>query len=356
MLQEFLEKQNINPQKIAVGVSGGADSLATVLIAHEELSSLGYQIIALTVDHKLRKTSSDEAAYVADLMNKNGIEHHTLVWKGKKPHTGIEEAARIARYNLIEDWCQKNKISYLITAHHLYDQAETFLMRLERGSGLDGLCGMKQCSTLRSLVILRPFLKISPLYFKSYLTKRKIKWIEDESNKDKNLLRVRMRRFLPIMEEKTGITPLKIANTMDRLQSSRLYFENKVQSLIKNNFRSFNKQAFCCPLSFFIHLEGELQYRLSAYLLKTIANVPYSPEADKILKLLNKIQQENFKSATLCHCQILSQHGFLWFMPEKIENPFFTNKIWKDFVCKNKNYKNIKLPAALKRLLTLSKI
>ena len=272
MLQEFLEKQNINPQKIAVGVSGGADSLATVLIAHEELSSLGYQIIALTVDHKLRKTSSDEAAYVADLMN---------------------------------------KISYLITAHHLYDQAETFLMRLERGSGLDGLCGMKQCSTLRSLVILRPFLKISPLYFKSYLTKRKIKWIEDESNKDKNLLRVRMRRFLPIMEEKTGITPLQIANTMDRLQSSRLYFENKVQSLIKNNFRSFNKQAFCCSLSFFIHLEGELQYRLSAYLLKTIANVPYSPEADKILKLLNKIQQENFKSATLCHCQILSEHVFL---------------------------------------------
>lgn len=356
MLQEFLETQNINPQKIAVGVSGGADSLAAALIANEELAPLGYQIIALTVDHKLRKTSSDEAAYVADLMRKNGIEHHILVWKGEKPQTGIEEAARTARYKLIEGWCKKNDVAYLITAHHLFDQAETFLMRLQRGSGLDGLCGMKQATNFQSLVILRPFLKTSPSFFKSYLKKQKIKWIEDESNKDETLLRVRMRLFLPLMEQKTGITPLQIVNTMERLQASRIYFENKVQSLIKNNFRNFDDLAFSCPLSFFIHLESELQYRMVAYLLKTLANAAYSPQADKILKLITEIPQENFKAATLCHCQILSQYGYLWFMPEKIKNPTFSAKTWKDFAAQNKNYKNIRIPAALKRLLTLKKI
>ncbi|MBR2298997.1 MAG: tRNA lysidine(34) synthetase TilS [Alphaproteobacteria bacterium] len=351
MLQEFLENLNIKQKKIAVGVSGGADSLGAVLMCAEELKQLGYQIIALTVDHKLRPTSSKEAAFVHQIMRQNNIEHFTLVWQGEKPQTGIEEAARAARYDLLENWCQKNGIQYLITAHHLCDQAETFFMRLLRGSGLDGLCGMKEISPYKSLFILRPFLKTHPETFKAFLTARHIHWIEDESNSDEKLLRVKMRKFLPILEEKTGITVLKIANTMERLQTSRTYFEHKIDSLIANNFKSFKNKAFSCPLAFFLSLQTELQYRLLAYLLKKVAKTPYQPESEKIFFLMSKLKRPDFKSATLNHCKIKSTGGFLWIVPENVLKPANAQKCWKTYLERHPNYKKHKIPFEVKYIL-----
>lgn len=354
MLQEFLEKHKIGPQKIAVGVSGGADSLAAVLFCNQELKPLGYQIIALTVDHKLRPTSSKEAIFVADIMKINNIEHHTLIWRGEKPKTGIEETARSARYDLLAKWCFKNNVKYLITAHHLLDQAETFLMRLERGSGLDGLCGMKEITPHQNLFILRPFLKTHPNIFKTYLTKKDITWVEDESNHDNNLLRVKMRNFLPVLEKQTGITALQIADTMERLQSSRSYFERKTQNILENHFKNFENTAFACKVEFFQNLENEIQYRLTSHLLKKIAGTSYPPEAQKLLSLLSKIKQTNFKTATLNHCKILRRSNFLWFLPEQKTFSGNIDHLWKEYTLKHAEYKKTKLPAEIKRLLLAS--
>jgi len=348
MLQEFLEKLNIKPQKIAIGVSGGADSLAAVLLCNQELLPLGYQIIALTVDHKLRPTSSREAAFVAKLMNEKGIEHHTLVWKGTKPKSGVEEEARTARYNLIENWCQTNDVKYLITAHHLLDQAETFLMRLSRGSGLDGLCGMKEKVAFKNLTILRPFLKTHPDIFKTYLKTQHMTWIEDESNQDENLLRIKMRRFLPLLEEKTGISALNIVSTMDRLQASRIYFENKIQSVIKNNFKNITNTIFSCPLDFLLNTEDELQYRLFAHLLKTVGKTVYTPEAEKNLKLIKKLKRKDFKSATLNHCKIILHNSLIWILPEQKTKPTNTKQAWKEYTLSHPEYKKIKIPFEVK--------
>ncbi len=350
MFQDFLERHNLKPQKLAVGVSGGADSLGAVLMLNDELSKKGYQIIALTVDHGLRSSSSKEAAYVKKLMKQHNIEHHTLVWKGSKPKTGVEEAARQARYKLISDWCQKNKVSYLITAHHLFDQAETFFMRLHRGSGLDGLCGMKEKSQIENLIILRPFLKTSPETFKAYLKKRHIDWVEDESNNDERLLRVRVRRFLPLLEQKTGISALQIAETMSRLQLSRDYFEQKIQSLVQNNFKSWAPNALSCKKSFFLAQPQELRYRLVCYLLQTVAETDYPPEAEKVLELIQKMQNLSFKSSTLGHCQIILKEGEFWFLPEKVTTKNYTTKLWQEYALAHR-LKSTKLPAALKRLL-----
>ena len=135
MIKEFLEKYGLTDvQEFAVAVSGGADSLALVLMMQEELAPLGKKIVALTVDHKLRGESTEEALYVGRIMKAYQIEHHILTWNGEKPKNGIEEAAREARYNLLVDWCQQKKISVLAIAHQALDQAETFFMRLQRGS------------------------------------------------------------------------------------------------------------------------------------------------------------------------------------------------------------------------------
>ncbi len=351
MFQEFLEKHNIKDKKIAVGVSGGADSLATLLMAAEELSPKGYQIIALTVDHGLRPCSHDEADYVKKTAQKFGIEHHTLLWQGQKPKTGIEEAARSARYALIEDWCKKNDVHYLMTAHHLYDQAETFLMRLYRGSGLDGLCGMKEVSTYGKIFILRPFLQTNPQVMKDYLQKKNIRWIEDESNNDESLLRVKIRHFLPELAEKTGIFPLKIAQTMEKLQISRQYFENKVQNLIDNNFKCFSKCVYVCSYDFFVHQDDEIRYRLTAFLLKQTGNLSYPPEAEKTLRLIEKINSDTFKSATLGHCRIVRLKNNLWFCRE-IKAPAATQKKdWRAYLDAHPNLKKKHLPAAARQAL-----
>lgn len=351
MLQEFLEKHQIKPQKIAVGVSGGADSLFAVLKTNEELAPLGFHVIALTVNHGLRKSAQEEADFVHALMAKSGIEHHTLVWQGNKPKTGVEEAARLARYDLIEEFCKTHEVYYFITAHHLLDQVETFFMRLERGSGLDGLCGMKEVTPFKAICILRPFLRENPDVFKAYLKKKNITWVEDESNNDESLLRVKIRHFLPLFEEKTGIGLEKIGQTMEKLQASRKYFEDRVQHLIKNNFKRFSDKVFCCSCRFFAECDAEIQYRLLCFLLKNIADTPYPPEAEKLLALQSKIKNEVFKSATLGHCRIIRQNEAVWFLPEIKTTTAYSKEIWKKYIDEHPFYQKMKLPLAVKRFL-----
>lgn len=344
MLQTFLNRFEIKPQKIAVGVSGGADSLAAVLKIFEEISKKGYTIVALTVDHGLRPSSLNEACYVAKIMASFNIEHHILKWQGAKPKTGIEEAARQARYELFNDWCKKNDVKFLITAHHLYDQAETFLMHLERGSGLNGLCGMKEFTKFKNISILRPFLETNPNEFKNYLRARNISWVEDESNQDENLCRVKMRHFLPILKEKTGISPTKIVKTMKYLGQARCFFEKTIQKLIENNFKIYNHQVYSCTLDFFKVQDIEIQYRLLDTIIQTINQASYPTESDKLMHLISKIFQSHFKSATLGHVRIISFHDFLWFAPEKKTPENYNRKLWKAYVEKHSSLKKIKVP------------
>ena len=103
-MQKFFERYPFSDEVIAAGVSGGADSLALVL----RLTEAGREVVALTVDHGLRPESAAEAAYVATVMKKFGIEHHILTWTEKKPSAAIEAAAREARYRLLCGWCREH--------------------------------------------------------------------------------------------------------------------------------------------------------------------------------------------------------------------------------------------------------
>lgn len=348
MLQEFCKRYDIQPQKIVVGVSGGADSLYAVLEVYKELMPLGFEIIALTVDHGLRPSSHKEAAFVADLMKTKGIEHHILYWEGNKPKTGVEEAARNARYELMEKWCEEHQVRYLITAHHLYDQVETFFMRLQRGSGLDGLCGMREITPFKSVYVLRPFLETNPQLFKTSLRQQHIQWIEDESNEDERLLRVKIRHFLPIFEEKTGIKLSQVGQTMNRLQSSRGYFDRKIQSFLKNHCKNFADKVFCCSFKLFCTQDEEIQYRLMAYLIKFISEADYAPQADKIFSLLQRLTQETFKSGTLGHCRIIKVGDFIWFLPEIRKEKRYSKEVWREYLNTHIELKKMKLPSAVK--------
>ena len=347
MFLEFLAKHQISDKVIAVSVSGGADSLALTLMTDDELRPLGYHLVALTVDHGLRPSSAQEARDVARLMKARGIEHHILVWRGQKPQTGIEEAARLARYALLTEWCQKHKIGAIFLAHHLYDQTETFLMRLQRGSGLDGLCAMAECTAWPKIKLLRPLLNTPPQLMKEYLTARQIPWAEDESNTDERLLRVKARHILPVLE-KLGISAEKIGQTCARLQSAQQYLNAETERFLKLYFDVFENFAYACLFADFVTFAPEMQFRLLVRILSDVGGTCYPPRAESVLKLLARFQESSFKSATLSHCKLTLCDGKLWFLPERASVLGASQPAWKNFVKTNRSFQDKHLPAAMR--------
>lgn len=350
-MEELFAKYQIKDEVVAVGVSGGADSLALVLQAAEELAVFGRKVVALTVDHGLRPTSRLEAEYVAGLMQKYGIEHHILTWTGKKPTTGIEEAARQARYTLIAEWCSQNNVHVLLTAHHAKDQAETFLMRLQRGSGLEGLCGIREYSVREGLVILRPLLAVNPENLRDYLRQRAIVWVEDESNRDTTFLRGKIRQYLPELTENIGINIEKICNAVHNLQSAEDYIEQQLDLLLAHDviwdFGTVCRFRYVDYLSW----HKEMKFRVLARLCRR----EYIPRAERVLALANALNTLPFTGATLGGREIVLAYDWVWVVPERISKRVQSRKLWAEFVLQHPLYKNIKMPHKAK-LAILQKV
>nr|WP_246152207.1 tRNA lysidine(34) synthetase TilS [Roseospira navarrensis] len=186
---------------LAVGVSGGPDSLALALLAGAWAAAQGGRVTALTVDHGLRPESAGEARQVAAWMAGAGLDHVTLRWVGPRPAHGLQAAARMARLALMEAWCRAHGVLDLLLAHHAGDQAETVLQRLGQGSGPDGLAGMARVSWRRCVRVLRPVLDQPAGRTRATLAARGHPWIEDPSNADTVFQRVRLRHLAPSLAE-----------------------------------------------------------------------------------------------------------------------------------------------------------
>ena len=177
----------------AVAVSGGADSLALTLLANAWARRRGGTVAALTVDHRLRPESAAEARRTGEWLASRGIAHQTLVWDGPHPASDIQAEARTARYRLLQACCAEQGYLHLLTAHHLEDRAETFWLRLARGSGLDGLAGISAVSERARCRVLRPLLDVPPERLRARLRREGQEWIEDPSNRNTEFGRVRVR-------------------------------------------------------------------------------------------------------------------------------------------------------------------
>src|SRR5262249_31253003 len=170
---------------IALAVSGGPDSTALMLLAARWRDSLKTKpkLVAVTVDHGLRKESKTEAAAVARLARKLNVAHRTVRWNGRKPATGLQEKARVVRYRL------RGGAAHILTAHTLDDQAETVLIRMSRGSGLTGLGAMTRTAPLppdgkSTIVLVRPLLDIAKVRLIATLDAAKIPYADDPSNRN----------------------------------------------------------------------------------------------------------------------------------------------------------------------------
>jgi tRNA(Ile)-lysidine synthase len=179
---------------LAVAVSGGRDSLALALLAHEWAAARGGGVLALVVDHGLRRESADEARATRERLARRGIDSEILPWSGDKPATRLQQAARAARYRLLFEACRRHGVLHLMTAHHADDQDETVAMRAARESGPDGLAGMAAAAEHRDLRLLRPLLGVPRARLTATVEARGVDWIDDPSNRDRRFERVRVRQ------------------------------------------------------------------------------------------------------------------------------------------------------------------
>ena len=180
--------------RLAVAVSGGPDSLALCLLAEDWARGRGGWVSALIVDHGLRPESGAEALEVAAWLERRGVHHRILAWRGPKPATGIQAAAREARYALLGDWCRAAGVLHLLLGHHRDDQAETVALRAARRSGPDGLAGMASVREIAGLRVLRPLLAVPKERLLATLRAAGQAWIEDPSNRAPRFARARLRQ------------------------------------------------------------------------------------------------------------------------------------------------------------------
>jgi tRNA(Ile)-lysidine synthase len=205
-------------RKTLLAVSGGPDSTALLVLAAQWRAQRegGPELIAATIDHKLRAASKAEAKVVAKLAGKLGIAHHVLEWKGKKPITGVQEAARDARFAMFSQLAKAIGADTLMTAHTRDDQAETVLHRMGRGSGLAGLAGIRRIHKRDGVFLARPFLDLPKARLVATLKKLRIPFATDPTNKDTKYLRARLRKLAPLLA-KEGIDAANLALMAKRL-------------------------------------------------------------------------------------------------------------------------------------------
>jgi tRNA(Ile)-lysidine synthase len=164
----------------------------------------GPDLLAATVDHGLRAEARHEAAMVDELATKLGIPHRTLTWRGDKPRSGVQEAARAARYRLLAQSARRAGIGHVLTAHTRDDQAETVLFRLARGSGIAGLAGMARLAPVpeaagAGVKLVRPLLDVPKARLVATLDAAGVAYADDPSNRDPRFARARLRASMPLL-------------------------------------------------------------------------------------------------------------------------------------------------------------
>ncbi len=287
-------------KKIAVAVSGGADSLCLTFLLNQWAIQHNVELLALTVNHGLRSQSGKEAQTIHQLLTRHHIHHQTLLWRGEKPKTGIEEKARLARYTLLQKACQKEKITHLFLAHHMEDQAETFWTRFAHGSGVDGLCGMNDVGVLGKLILMRPLLTEKKSDLIAYCIQKKLNWFEDSMNQDSHYERVKWRQKQPDLE-KIGLRTSTIFNLTKRLKLTRDAIDFYVDSFIKNSVL-LNPAGYI-----FISKIAWEMIPIAIRIKALIKLLPKVNPSDKPVSLesVEKLLLSGKKSATLAGCQIL---------------------------------------------------
>jgi tRNA(Ile)-lysidine synthase len=266
---------------IGVAVSGGPDSLALLLLTAEARPG---EVEAATVDHGLRPESAAEAAMVAELCEKLGVPHRTLVADWSKPPTSnVQAEGRALRYRLLNEWAIERGLSAVATAHHADDQAETLLMRLARGAGVGGLGGTKVRRALSEQVMLmRPLLGWRKSALVALVENAGIEAVDDPTNRDPKHDRSRIRKWLASSD---WADPERIAASASALRDADEAIDWALAPLLSSRIRRESDSLVIEPFD----LPRELKRRL---LLAAFAELGApAPRGPDLIRALDAIEE-----------------------------------------------------------------
>jgi tRNA(Ile)-lysidine synthase len=299
LLQIALAALAVDPaSKIAVAVSGGSDSIASLHLMAR--AALGHAVHAVTVDHALRRESAAEAEAVGRVCASWGLPHQVLRWEHDVIAGNVMDAARRARYRLMADWAAAQGVSHIILGHTADDQAETFLMELGRQSGLDGLTGMQPHWTQGGVQFLRPFLGVTRCALRAYLTRHGIGWIDDPSNDNDRYTRVKARRAVAALQP-LGITIQGLGAVMANLRAAQAVVGDATQQAAGRLCQCSAGEAIFDRTAWQT-TAIEVQRRLLIAALRWISGAGYAPRGAAVSRVLQAVAQG--QDATLAGCLI----------------------------------------------------
>ncbi len=319
------------PGDIGLAVSGGSDSMALMHLAAGWARDRGVTLWVVTVDHGLRPAAAQEAQQVAQAAAGLGLSHATLKWTGHDGQGNLQDAARRARLALFSRW--RGRVGHILLGHTADDQAETILMRLARGSGVEGLSGMaarrivadiappgdladapddaparsagwppREARKSGNFEILRPLLGLSRAQLREFLQDLGVGWVDDPSNDDLRFDRVRARKALALLAP-LGVTPAGLNQTGARLARAREALDRRAHQVAcaivtqEDGDLIFDRAGLQ-------QTERDTQLRLLAAALKWVSSADYRPRAQPLEQALLAALAR--KSATLHGCLIHS--------------------------------------------------
>ncbi len=297
---------NLKTNKFLVAVSGGPDSLALAAMCKViALNDKKKKFYYVNVNHGIRKNSYKESEFVKKILKKQNISLKIITNK-KKIIKNIQHSARKVRYSLLDKECQKKKIKLILTAHHKDDQIETFLIRLSRGSGVQGLSAMDRISLLNGKIkIFRPFLDENKKNLIFVTNKVFGTYVKDPSNYNKKFLRSNVRKLLPLLK-KYGIKDDQIIKSINNLKSSsktiNYYFNSVFNRVVKKRGRkiSIKKNSL-------FSLSEDIQLKILGNVIKSLKKSDYPPRSKKLLNALQFLNSAQKTKYHLGGCSLISK-------------------------------------------------
>ncbi len=325
---------------LGVAVSGGGDSVGLLMLLHHA----GFALRAATIDHQLRPESAAEALSVAKLCARYSIPHDILVWETPATTGNLQNEARNARRTLLAAWAQQNGLTDIVLGHTLDDQAETVLMRLARGSGVDGLAGMKAKRMANGLCWHRPMLGLRRAELRTYLRSIDIGWVDDSSNEDMKYDRIKARKALDILAP-LGVSSVRLAETAAHMGRARQALETATHDLADGCISITDAGEIQISLPEFFNAPREIQLRLFSAALGWVGNTHYRPRFLALTQLLDACALAEDFGKTLHGCMVQRKKGNILINREVAATPPLANVTsvwdgrWQVETCSHENVK-----------------
>lgn len=287
---------------IGIAISGGGDSTALLLLAAKWAAETGADLRAITINHRLRPEAAEEAAFVAALCARLNIAHTTREWTGWDGKGNLQDQARRARQDLISTWAHEQGIKVVALGHTVDDQAETFLMRLARRSGADGLSGMATTRESHGVKWLRPLLLQGREVLRAYLRDQGQDWCEDPSNQDPKYDRIKARQAMAALAP-LGIDADVLMDVSLHMRSAANALRGQAHDMAKRIAR-FEGGDILFDQRDLDAAGSEMAHRLLSAALRYVASADYGPRSHALSDLLQRLRDG--QANTLHGCLISS--------------------------------------------------